>query len=206
MRNYKFILILFVTVLLAWACARDQGAFSEEPGGASPAGAPAPTASPSPGFRMRLSQGEEAGGRVSRPPAAATSPLSDGEVRSLLARLPKFQAGAGEAAGFAMRESSMPAPRTGATVKQPFPPPQPSPGGPEPVAQGPLEVLRKAPEGDVPLAPQVSVTFSQPMVAVTSQAEASKTVPVKLTPQPKGQCDEADECGQLSGGGDGGGG
>src|SRR4051812_35652408 len=43
------------------------------------------------------------------------------------------------------------------------------------------------PEGKVPLAPELSVTFSQPMVAVTSQEDAAATTPVKLTPQPKGK-------------------
>ena len=39
----------------------------------------------------------------------------------------------------------------------------------------------------VPLAPELSVTFSQPMVAVTSQSDAAATTPVKLTPTPKGK-------------------
>ena len=37
----------------------------------------------------------------------------------------------------------------------------------------PLEVTRFAPEGEVALAPNLSVTFSQPMVAVSSQEEAA---------------------------------
>src|SRR6185295_5237365 len=37
------------------------------------------------------------------------------------------------------------------------------------------------------LAPELSVTFSQPMVEVTSQGDAAGTVPVKLTPEPKGR-------------------
>ena len=32
-----------------------------------------------------------------------------------------------------------------------------------------LEIVRYAPEGDIPLAPQLSVTFSQPMIAISSQ-------------------------------------
>ncbi len=43
------------------------------------------------------------------------------------------------------------------------------------------------PEGKVPLAPELSVTFSQPMVAVTSQDDAAAVQPVRLTPQPKGR-------------------
>ncbi|HWT01892.1 MAG TPA: alpha-2-macroglobulin family protein, partial [Pyrinomonadaceae bacterium] len=50
----------------------------------------------------------------------------------------------------------------------------------------PLAVLRRAPEGEVALAPGLSVTFSQPMVAVSSQNEAAAVVPVRLAPQPKG--------------------
>jgi hypothetical protein len=42
------------------------------------------------------------------------------------------------------------------------------------------------PEGQVPYAPELSVTFSQPMIAVTSQDDAAATVPVRLTPTPKG--------------------
>ena len=38
----------------------------------------------------------------------------------------------------------------------------------------------------VPLAPELSITFSQPMVAITSQDDAARVQPVKLTPQPKG--------------------
>ena len=42
------------------------------------------------------------------------------------------------------------------------------------------------PEGEVPLAPELSITFSQPMVAVTSQDDAASVQPVVLKPQPKG--------------------
>jgi alpha-2-macroglobulin len=48
-------------------------------------------------------------------------------------------------------------------------------------------VLRYMPEGQVPLAPELSVTFSQPMVAVTSQGDAAAVQPVKLTPTPPGK-------------------
>ncbi len=53
---------------------------------------------------------------------------------------------------------------------------------------GALTVVRRAPVGDVSIAPQLSITFSQPMVAVSAQAElASQAGPVKLTPQPPGR-------------------
>ena len=44
-----------------------------------------------------------------------------------------------------------------------------------------------SPEGSVPIAPELSITFSQPMVEVTSQEEAATNVPVKLNPQPPGK-------------------
>jgi hypothetical protein len=55
------------------------------------------------------------------------------------------------------------------------------------VTAGPLEVVRYSPEGRVPIAPELSITFSQPMVQLTSQEEAATNVPVKLTPQPPGK-------------------
>lgn len=186
MRTTRLALILLVTVLLAWACARDESAHSEEPPVTPSASNASPTASPSPGLLLRLREGQETGGREERPPAPPAAPLSEAEVKAILARLPAFTAGSSQQADFALRPSSLPAPRTGATVQQPWPPPlqadKPDTGKP-----GPLEVLRFAPEGDVPIVPQVSVTFSQPMVPVTSQDEASKIQPVKLTPQPPGQ-------------------
>jgi len=52
---------------------------------------------------------------------------------------------------------------------------------------GPLKVLRYSPEGDVDLAPFLSVTFDQPMVALTAHADlAAQEVPVKLSPLPEG--------------------
>jgi hypothetical protein len=50
-----------------------------------------------------------------------------------------------------------------------------------------LEVVRFSPEGEVNLAPDLSVTFSQPMVAVTSQEQAAQVVPVELSPQTEGK-------------------
>ena len=44
-----------------------------------------------------------------------------------------------------------------------------------------------SPEGEVSLAPDLSVTFSQPMVAVTSQEAAAQYAPVELTPQVEGR-------------------
>jgi uncharacterized protein YfaS (alpha-2-macroglobulin family) len=138
------------------------------------------------GLRFRLSEGSEAAGPVARPTPVAAAKLSDAETQRVLQRLPPLTAEADDAQDFALRAGSQPAPRAGATVLATFPAAEQRPA---PTAQnaGPGRVLRFAPEGEVALAPQLSVTFSQPMVAVTSQDEAASSVPVRLTPQTPGR-------------------
>ncbi|MEW5721661.1 MAG: alpha-2-macroglobulin family protein [Thermodesulfobacteriota bacterium] len=126
------------------------------------------------------------------PPAAAAprvmgEPLPEERVRSILERLPAPQAGVGEAEEFAFPPETLPPPRPGRTVEEPFPPQAvlEAPAGPE---AGPLEILRHAPDGEVPLAPKVSLTFSQPMVELTALEDlAAREAPVRLTPQPEGR-------------------
>jgi hypothetical protein len=118
-------------------------------------------------------------------PAPAAEILDGARTRALLARLPEIEGSGDDAVDFALRPGSAPPPRTGKTVDVPFPPAQDA-LPPEPGTPGVLEVLRFAPEGEVDLAPRLSVTFSRPMVAVTSQAEAARTVPARIEPQPPG--------------------
>jgi alpha-2-macroglobulin len=136
------------------------------------------------GFRLSNAEDDEA---VERPPVATSSALSVADTQKVLARLPPLVAGVDDDQDFALRDKSMPAPRTGKTLEGTFPPPG---GGPPPVtpAAGALTVVRHSPEGNIELAPFLSVTFSQPLVGVTSHAELAKlTPPVKLTPQPPGE-------------------
>jgi hypothetical protein len=139
------------------------------------------------GLVMRLASGAPGGDQApERPPPAQAQPLADARTQRLLARLPALPKDAG--ADFAFPPRSRPAPRAGETIEAAFPPDRPA-DAPAPAAdpRQPLTVLRYAPEGEVPLAPHLSITFSQPMVAVTSQEQAAATVPVALTPQPRGQ-------------------
>jgi uncharacterized protein YfaS (alpha-2-macroglobulin family) len=138
------------------------------------------------GLQFRLSEGTEQSGRQPTVAPAQASRLSESEVQNVLKRLPVIKAEEGDQQDFALRDRSLPPPRTGKTVNVSFPS---SEAAPTPaVATGALEVLRFSPEGDVPLAPQLSITFSQPMVAVTSNDDlAAQDVPVKLTPQPAGK-------------------
>ncbi|HYG81255.1 MAG TPA: Ig-like domain-containing protein, partial [Pyrinomonadaceae bacterium] len=112
--------------------------------------------------------------------------LSERETQRLLARLPAVKPERGDVQGFRLRESSLPPPRAGQTIRAAFAPPLQNATTPPAETAAPLAVLRRAPEGEVALAPGLSVTFSQPMIAASSQVEAAAALPVRLAPQPKG--------------------
>lgn len=135
------------------------------------------------GFRLSQADGDSADKRTKQ---AVTTPLDEKETQALLARVNPIKTAPEDVVPFALRAKSLPPPITGETVKEPFPPP----AGPPPaeVATGPLKVERALPKGDVPLAPHLAVTFSLPMVPLTSHQELAKLPsPVKITPEPKGE-------------------
>jgi alpha-2-macroglobulin len=139
------------------------------------------------GLQIKLSEGAPVVESQMANPRAEAARLAADETERVLRRLPPIKAEAGDEQDFALREKSLPPPRPGKTVESQFPPAAPR-DATAPPATGPLEVLRYAPEGEVPLAAQLSVTFSQPMVAVTSHADTvAAGVPVRLTPPPQGR-------------------
>src|SRR6201990_3112788 len=132
------------------------------------------------GLSFRLSEGaEESGASAARPAPPRAEKLSDADTARVLQRLPPLKADESDAQEFALREKSLPPPRAGATILNVFPSADER-RAPDAEARAELRVLRYSPQGDVPLAPQLSVTFSQPMVAVTSQEDAARTQPVRL--------------------------
>jgi uncharacterized protein YfaS (alpha-2-macroglobulin family) len=137
------------------------------------------------GLVLRVSHGKQGVPAFDRAKLAPATKLPDAEVAAMVAKMPPLAIDPADTQAFALRPASTPPPTTGDTIKTAFPPP---PGGPPPasVAGKPLTVSRFAPEGEVPEAASLSVTFSQPMVAVTSQTAAAQTVPVKILPTPKG--------------------
>jgi hypothetical protein len=125
-----------------------------------------------------------------RPPPARAAKLSDADAKRVLDRLPPLKSDPGDEKPFALRDRSTPAPRSGATIVSAFPPPDA--GGPPPAvttpSSAPLTVTRKQPTGPVDLAPALTISFSQPMVAITSHDDLAKTPPpVVLTPTPPGK-------------------
>lgn len=143
------------------------------------------------GLRFRLSEGKEIEDTKPVAPMVSTvapaTVLSDSESNRLLARLPSLKTERDDTLNFKLRERSLPPPRAGETIQSAFG--FSATAGP-PVAattNAPLEITRFAPEGEVALAPNLSITFSQPMVAVASQEQAAAIVPVSVTPQPSGK-------------------
>ncbi len=161
-----------------------------------PAAALSQTASTLTGLQFRLEEGKK---QIEPPrPPVQTAPLSAQRIQEILRRFPVLPVSKPR---LVVPQELIPRPRTGKTIQQPFPanlgptasispfsfgaPRRPGSGG---ETNQPLKVLRFQPEGDVPLAPNLSVTFSEPMVPVTSQEKLAATkTPIQLSPQPEGQ-------------------
>ena len=141
-----------------------------------------------PGLVMKLSDGTQGPPAFDHNKLAPATKLGDADVKQLLSRERPIETDAADQQAFALRPASQPPPRTGDTIHESFPPPPSSLLPPKANdVGGDLKVLRYMPEGAVKLAPELTLTFSQPMVAVTSQTDAASVQPVKLTPTPKGK-------------------
>ena len=135
------------------------------------------------GLKFRLSEGAEgAENRTTTPPVKGEQ-LSEAETAGIYKRLPEIKADKNDQTDFAKRAGSLPPPKTGKIIEQKFPSDeQRNPPNVNANNSQTLEVIRYSPEGAVKLAPDLNVTFSQAMVAVTSQEEAAQNVPVQVSP------------------------
>ena len=138
------------------------------------------------GLTFRLSEGAEGAESRVKQPRTPADPLSDADASNILKRLPNIKSDPDDRAEFAKRAGSLPPPKTGTQVPVKFPTDDQR-GTPKVDPGTTLEVVRYSPEGEVALAPDLSVTFSQPMVAVGSQEDAAKYAPVELVPQVEGR-------------------
>ncbi|MEK6752073.1 MAG: alpha-2-macroglobulin family protein [Chloroflexota bacterium] len=131
---------------------------------------------------IELSDGQSQPQIVEGLPLASGEPLSPAEIELILSRLPALPVDSAQQTDFNFPAQTLPPPRPGDTVTEKFPPfeTEPTPGA---VEAGPLQVLRYAPEGEIPIAPFVSVTFNQPMVPLgTLDDLAEADVPIKIEP------------------------
>ncbi|MBC7899442.1 MAG: Ig-like domain-containing protein, partial [Saprospiraceae bacterium] len=139
------------------------------------------------GLKFRLSEGAEGAETRVKQTAAETDPLSDIDVSGVLKRIPQIKSDPSDQTDFAKRIGTLPAPKTGKQIPVKFPATGEMGLPNVNTANQSLEVIRFSPEGEIPLAPDMSVTFSHPMVAVTSQEEAAKYAPVEFSPQVEGR-------------------
>ena len=139
------------------------------------------------GLHFEVREGSYSADRGAATTVATAKPLPAARLEKLLSRLPALEANENDKKSFALRAGSKPAPRAGADQKTPFPPPAGAAGPPPTASAGEPRVIRFSPEGDVDIAPHLSITFSQPMVAVNSHADSIKNIDVALEPKPAGQ-------------------
>lgn len=134
------------------------------------------------GFQIQLSNGKALPQILQSVPLATGEPLSTTQIEQILARLPQNPEQSDAGQEFKLPAQSLPPPRSGITIQETFPVPE-QPEVPQPVEPGPLEVLRYAPEGEIPLAPFINITFNQPMVPIATLSSLSaKDVPVAVEP------------------------
>jgi hypothetical protein len=133
-------------------------------------------------MKIELSEGQPQPQEVQLLPQVTGEPLSPEELQKIFSRLPALPTTFGDQVEFNRPAESLPPPRPGVTIKDSFPPPDTSPT-PSAVVSGPLEVMRFAPEGEIPIAPFVSITFNQPMVPLgTLEDLAQAAVPARIEP------------------------
>ncbi len=175
--------ILSLVIVVAIIVYSTRGTEEFPPGKATPTSS-VPSATPGENFGMfvQLSEGRSGPQVVETSPLAAGEPLTFEEIERILSRLPALPPDSAKQAEFNRPAESLPPPLTGETVKERFPPLE-TESGPGEVEAGPLEVLRFSPQGEVPIAPFISVTFNQPMVPLGTLGDlAAKDVPLIVEP------------------------
>ena len=184
------IIIFIVTVIIVAAVLFIRGRGSGGPGQTIPpvsggsdesGGEVAQDGEETSGLSITLSDGASQPEEYVPLPVAPGEPLTLEEVNNILLRLPPLETDPDDRQAFKLPDEVLPPPRTGQTISEPFPLPPEAP--PPDVVSGPLEVLRYSPEGEVPLAPFVNVTFNQPMVPLTTLEDlANEESPVQIEP------------------------
>jgi len=123
-------------------------------------------------------------------PLSTGEPLSPEDIQLILSRLPALTPAPDQQTEFNLPQEVLPPPRPGNIIEESFPPLEtlvlssveiaPTSGA---VDAGPLLVSRFAPEGEIPIAPFVSITFNQPMVPLGTLGDlAAKDIPVQIEP------------------------
>lgn len=136
---------------------------------------------------LRLSEGSPAEQAAAQIDVVTGDPIAPADVEAIFDRLPPWIVPETDRTEFNRPPQTLPPPLVGDTIETSFPPSS-GPDGPVTPNSGPLEVVRFQPEGEVALAPFLSVTFNQPMVALATldQLDAAD-VPVEIAPAVDGR-------------------
>jgi uncharacterized protein YfaS (alpha-2-macroglobulin family) len=150
---------------------------------AEPGGEPSSTSGDDqPGLSIRLSDGQAVPTVVETLEPVRGETLTQEQLDAILERLTTWQVDQGLEVDFRLPDEILPPPLTGDTISESFP----TTGdlsGPQPDFGEELEVVRFSPQGEVAIAPFISVTFNQPMIALdTLEGLAAEEVPVQVTP------------------------
>lgn len=133
-------------------------------------------------FSINLSEGQTDYQPPEDLPVVVGEPLTEEEIAAILARLPDLPQMEDLQEEFNIPPEILPPPRPGETIDQTFPF-EGEQSEPAEVITGDLEVLRYSPEGEIPMAPFISVTFNQPMVALgTLEQLSQEEIPVQIVP------------------------
>jgi uncharacterized protein YfaS (alpha-2-macroglobulin family) len=142
------------------------------------------------GLFFRLDEASTGGVRA-RSTVVTGRLLTAAESQALLARLQPLRTRSAPSDSFFFPAQTLAPPRAGTTIAEGFPPRDSTgarPGRPGIPAAAALEVIRRAPEGEVDVGAEVTITFSQPMVPLGSVGDvAARAVPARITPQPAGR-------------------
>jgi uncharacterized protein YfaS (alpha-2-macroglobulin family) len=134
------------------------------------------------GLIIHLSDGQDVPAVIDQLVPVRGEALTDEEIQAIIDRLTPWVEDQDLGVDFRLPDAILPPPVTGDTIPETFPTSLEL-AGPEPVFGEELEVLRYAPEGEVAIAPFISVTFNQPMIALnTLEALQAEEVPVQVIP------------------------
>ncbi|MAT43249.1 MAG: hypothetical protein CL609_12995 [Anaerolineaceae bacterium] len=108
--------------------------------------------------------------------------LAENEIKQILQRVSPLQTASVEETDFNPPSDPLPPPQPGESIEEIFPPSETGETPPT-IEEGPLEVLRYAPEGEISVAPFISITFNHAMVPLTTISDLNeKEVPVQIEP------------------------
>ena len=138
-------------------------------------------------LQIVLSEGREVDAAAAERPIVEGTPLSQARIDELLKMFTEPLETEKDKPDFLKRPSSKPAPRSATPKEMPFPPTDGDKPPPD-VAAKTLELLSVAPEGELERAPRLSISFNQPMIAVSdpSSDEQGDPLGIKLEPRPEG--------------------